>query len=266
MIEQMGALMDVDEALRRIKLIAPMLRQDVGTAVASHSVMEACNDVIPRGMNGIHTVYNDTYGIVQNALALKLAMDIARIFDVGQNPKFPPETQDKASVQVLGALFEIPGVKERLQAEASNWLPGIEDLRSDEEEQPSPEIAAIIEEIEAEHRAGDRETCSKTITAYLEIVARLSEVGSHEEAAIKRVRDFRNRRLAHSLFDKEPDALPMYSDLNLLLALAMDAAKHASLIVEGLNTEFDEQADRDRSTAEGYAACVLQGLRWAESA
>lgn len=123
-----------------------------------------------------------------------------------------------------------------------------------------------MEEIEADHRARDRETYRKTIVAYLEVVARLSAVGSEEEAAIKRVRDFRNRRLAHSLFDKEPDALPMYADLYLLLDLAMNAAMHASLIVEGLNTEFDEQADRDRTTAEGYAACVLAGLRSAEVA
>lgn len=122
-----------------------------------------------------------------------------------------------------------------------------------------------MEVIKAEHRAGDRETCGKTIAAYLDVTARLSAVGSEEEAAIKRIRDFRNRRLAHSLFDKEPDALPMYSDLHLLLALAMDAAKYASLAVVGLNTEFDEQADRDRSTAEGYAACVLEGLRLAET-
>lgn len=258
--------MDVEEALRRIRLIAPMLRQDVGTAVASHSVMEACNDVIPPGMKGIHTVFNDTYGIVQNALALKLAMDIARIFDVGQNPKFPPETQDKASVQVLAALFRVSGVRERLEAEASSWLPGIEDVGSDAGGPYSHEIAAIMEEMEAEHRAGDRESCGDAMAAYLEVAARLSAEGSKEEVAIKRIRDFRNRRLAHSLFDKEPDALPMYSDLNLLLALAMDAAKHASLIVEGLNTEFDEQADRDRSTAEGYASCVLEGLRSVEAA
>jgi hypothetical protein len=257
--------MVVDEALRRIKLIVPMLRQDVGTAVASHSVMEACNDVIPPGMKGIHTVYNDTYGVVQNALALKLAMDIARIFDVGQNPRFPPETQDKASVQVLAALFEVPGVQEQLEAEASGWLPGIEDLNCDGAGVSSPEIASIIQEMDAEHRAEDGESCGKAILAYLDIAARLSAAGSQEEAAIRRVREFRNRRLAHSLFDKEPDALPMYSDLDLLLSLAKEAAKHASMIVEGLNTEFDEQADRDRATAEGYAACVLEGLRSAEA-
>ena len=112
--------MDGEEALRRVKLITPMLGQDVRTTVASHSVMEACNDVIPprHERNPYH--FNETYGVVQNALSLKLAMDIARIFDVGQNPKFPPETQDKASVQVLAALFKVPGVQKRLEAEASD--------------------------------------------------------------------------------------------------------------------------------------------------
>lgn len=253
--------MEADEALRRIKLITPMLRRDVMTAVASHSVMEACNDVIPSGMKGIHTVFNETYGIVQNALTLKLSMDIARIFDVGQNLKFPPETQEKASIQVLAALLQVTGVTERLEAEASNWLPGIEDIPSDEDKIASPDVVGMMQTIEAEYQAGDREICRKTIAAYLDVTARLSAVGSKEEAAVKRIRDFRNRRLAHSLFDKEPDAIPMYSDLHLLLALAKEAVTHASLAVEGLDTEFDEQADRDRSTAEGYAACVLDGLR-----
>ncbi len=253
--------MEVEEALRRVRLITPMLRQDVGTAVASHSVMEACNDVIPPGMEGIHTLFNDTYGIIQNALALKLAMDIARIFDVGQNPKYPPETQDKASIQVLAALFKVPGVQERLEDEASDWLPGIKDISSEWAGPGSLEIAAITKTIEAEHRIGDREACGEAIAAFLDIESRLSVAGSEEEGAIHRIRDFRNRRLAHALFDKEPDALPMYSDLHLLLDLAMDAARYASLVVEGLNTEFDDQAYRDRSTAEGYAACVLTGLR-----
>jgi hypothetical protein len=54
--------------------------------------------------------------------------------------------------------------------------------------------------------------------------------------------------------------MPRFSDLNFLLEMAKRAAKHASLAVEGLNTEFDDQARRDREKAEGYAACVLDGL------
>ena len=54
--------------------------------------------------------------------------------------------------------------------------------------------------------------------------------------------------------------MPRFSDLNFLLEIAKRAAKHASLAVEGLNTEFDDQAQRDRENAEGDAACVLDGL------
>jgi hypothetical protein len=32
------------------------------------------------------------------------------------------------------------------------------------------------------------------------------------------------------------------------------------LLREGLNNEFDDQAQRERESAEGYAACVLDGL------
>lgn len=53
----------------------------------------------------------------------------------------------------------------------------------------------------------------------------------------------------------------MYSDLHLLLSVAMIAAQHASMVIEGLNTEFDEQAARFRKAGEGYAACVLAGLK-----
>lgn len=54
--------------------------------------------------------------------------------------------------------------------------------------------------------------------------------------------------------------LPRYADLNLLLAVAMKAAKHASMAIEGLNTEFDDRAGIYRKNAEGYAYCVVDGL------
>ena len=41
--------MDTEEALRRVRQIAPMLRVDVRTAVRSHAVLEAANDIVARG-------------------------------------------------------------------------------------------------------------------------------------------------------------------------------------------------------------------------
>jgi hypothetical protein len=51
-------------------------------AILSHAIMEAANDTVPKGMAGTNTIFSDTYFCTQNALALKLAMDLARIFDL----------------------------------------------------------------------------------------------------------------------------------------------------------------------------------------
>ncbi|AUW43861.1 hypothetical protein [Rhizobium leguminosarum] len=44
--------LNTEEALRRVRLIVPMLVADVQTAVLLHAVLEASNDTIPEGMMG----------------------------------------------------------------------------------------------------------------------------------------------------------------------------------------------------------------------
>jgi hypothetical protein len=68
-------------------------------------------------------------------------------------------------------------------------------------------------------------------------------------------------RPSSTLLDKEPDALPKYGDLDLLLGAAKEAAQHASLAVEGRNTDFDDLTQEDRRNADDYYACVLDGLK-----
>jgi hypothetical protein len=84
---------------------------------------------------------------------------------------------------------------------------------------------------------------------------------SEENAALVRIRQFRDRRLAHSLFDQEPDAWPRYADLERLLGVAKEAARLISFAVEGLNVDFDDMAQEDRKNAEGYYASLLDGLK-----
>jgi hypothetical protein len=55
--------------------------------------------------------------------------------------------------------------------------------------------------------------------------------------------------------------LPIYADLDLLLSIAKEAAKHASFAVEGNNVDFDDQAKEDRKNADDYYACVLDGIK-----
>jgi hypothetical protein len=87
---------DAADALARVQLISPRLREDVGTAALSYDVMEAANNTIPTGLAGIYTPFSSTYSAGQNALSLKVAMDPARIFDLSEG--HPAEAQDKASI------------------------------------------------------------------------------------------------------------------------------------------------------------------------
>jgi hypothetical protein len=47
--------METTKALRRVRLITPMMREDVGTAVLSNVVMQAANNTIPKGLKGTYT-------------------------------------------------------------------------------------------------------------------------------------------------------------------------------------------------------------------
>jgi hypothetical protein len=249
--------MGTEEALRRVKLIAPMLRRDVETAILSHAVMEAANDTIPKGMAGTYSDFVDTYSAVQNSLSLKLAMDLARIFDLSEGGRsHPPEKQDKASIQVLGALLRRPDVQNRLEEEAAQWFPGSAHFATVGSAHPQV-VEAMLDE---DYRSQNRHDCRKAIAAFLALAGRLEVEGSEEKDALRRTRDFRHSRLAHALFDKEPKA-PKYADLNLLLDLAKGVATSASLAVEGLSNDLGDQARRARQNAEGYAACVLDGLQ-----
>ena len=84
--------MDTTEALRRIRLITPMMRKDVETADLSSLVMEAANNTIPKGLEGTFTPFTNIYLAGQNALTKPIS---AREFSglrrlVGrQNPEEP---------------------------------------------------------------------------------------------------------------------------------------------------------------------------------
>lgn len=249
--------MNHKDAIEKIEKIVPMLRHDVETAILSHEVMEAQNAIVPKGLEGQHSDFVQTYGAIQNALVLKLAMDVARVFDF--SARYPVERQDMASVTVLGMLLDVPGVVDELTARASAWISGIE--WADDDRDRTSEVEAAAREILDEEQAADTETCKSALAEFAVLANRLSDPSSAEASALSRLRGFRNRRLAHSLFNKEPDAYPKYEDLTLLLEMAKTAARLSSMAVEGLNVNFAEQTSRSRENAEGYAHLVLDGLK-----
>lgn len=165
--------METGEAVRRVRAIIKMLRTDVRTAIHSHEVMEGLNEVVPKGLTGVRSTYVDAYGAFQNALALKLAMDIARIFDVTANSRYPIEEQDKASFPVLTALLAREDVQMYFINEAAHWFRGIANLGSVGD--APPELVAItISKLEQEHRDQDAADCKTAISEFLALAVRLN--------------------------------------------------------------------------------------------
>ncbi|TAU37642.1 hypothetical protein ELI43_34075 [Rhizobium leguminosarum] len=210
-------------------------------------------------MKGHWTEFNETYNAVQNALTLKLALDIARIFDLSVSAKYPAGEQDKASVQVLAALLERDDVTAELDKAATEWMSGFDYAGDDFASLPDG-VNDMLAEMAGDDAEENKASCRSAINEFIAEAAKLNDEAAGAHGALTRVRDFRNKRLTHSLFDKEPDALPLYSDLDILLEAAKIAARLAKL-AEMEATELEEQADRNRENAEGYAACVLDGLK-----
>jgi AbiU2 len=257
--------MDTEEALRRVRQITPMLLDNITTAVLSRAVLGAANDTIPKGLVGVDSDFVPTFTAIQNALALKLSLDLARILDLSTGKRaYPPHKQTKASIPVLAALIARADVQQCLEQAAEKWSSGVDHIGT-VEPAPSGVREAAISALEESNRFDDRDCCREAIAGFLAVAARLDEDGSDDKAALVRVRDFRNKWLAHSLFDEEPQT-PSFADLFMLLERAVEAGRHASLAVEGVNTEFDDQTQLRRENADGYYACVLDGLKRAAAA
>ena len=84
---------------------------------------------------------------------------------------------------------------------------------------------------------------------------------SAEKNTLERLKQFRNYRLAHPLFDKKPDKSPSYNDLKLLIGLAMEIFTDAILIIKGRNIDLNEHAKQLKMRANGFSECVVDGLK-----
>jgi hypothetical protein len=250
---------DAVNALGRVRLILPRLSEDVGTAVLSFVLLNAAHDTIVKGLKVVDTPFEGAYFGGQNALSLKLAMDLARIFDLSEG--YPAEAQDKASIPVLAALLTRPEVQDGLLQDAAKRIASIKIGYTAGSPPPDVLEADLLKSIKEGYRSPFGDACRKAITDFLSLAQGLEAKDSKENAALVRIRQFRNRRLAHFLFDKKPDAFPKHADLDLLLNIAKEATKHALFAVEGHKVDFDDMAQEDRKNADDYYACVLDGLK-----
>ena len=220
-----------NEAIRRVELIGKMLIADVRNASQTRAVFDAGNNTLPKildkNIRGAHAL-----NIIQRSLIMKLALDVARIFDVSENRELV--NQDKASIQVSASLLSIREVRKELMCRAGKWTPQINSM----------------ERINIQ-------ACLKAINM---VIAIADKISGQDADVLLRIRQFRTKRLAHALFDQTPDNLPTLNDIFCLMNYALDASRNLSLALEGINYDTQESEDLHRADAEEFYSAAAAGL------
>lgn len=218
----------VIEAQRRIDAIAPMLLWDVRRLRDTRSVMDAANrTVIARGL--VVGARAEPYNVIQQRLAMMLAVDLARVFDVSAGKHL--DSQDKASIPVLAHHLRRADIRASLEERARNWIAWLADENA--------------------------ETCVECIDHALSDYDRL--VSSDEgRTALERVRELRTQRLAHNLFDKDP-ARPFYSELFMLADFARSFVARTTLAIMGHADDLSDREQHLSRSAEAFWAAALDG-------
>jgi hypothetical protein len=217
------------EVLRRVEEILRLLDTNVHIAMAVEAAMESANELI-KGRPPIETYTGHAYKTISDSLAMWLAITLARIYDIGK--KHPKNRQDKASIPLLLHLLGQRRCQGILLLRARNWTPRMNDIHE--------------------------KTCRGAIQGALSAYASMAKTTAGRRAT-DRLRQFRDRRLAHTLRQKT-DALPTYSDLFLLVATARAVLQHATLAIDGRHFDLDAQQREYRNQADAFWAPALSAV------
>jgi hypothetical protein len=143
------------------------------------------------------------YNTVHSSLVTSLSLVIARLFDQGTK-SYHPDRRDTLSIPILIHNFKREDVVSIFANRAKSWP--IDDSK-------------IVEQ-----------RCKDCVIAMEDL-----EIDPKGKIALESLKDFRDRRLAHSL-DKEFIA-PRFQDLTHLRNVAMEIGAHARLVIEGVHWE-----------------------------
>ncbi len=224
---------DAAEAVRRVRAIVEFLDMDVPGVIEACELMEAANRIVPPVFKSREFDAAEAYGILQASLAMKMTVDLARLFDFSRAHGAKPRAeQDTASIPVLASLLKVGGVRDAL-------LPG---------------------------SGCDAVAFDSCVAAITHIAGAIDDPANSAHGALARIVDIRNKRLGHLLFDKSVDALPRYADLFLLVDMAAEATQNALLVTRGLNSDFAEKRRRLRAVSDLFIAWSTDGLKRGQDA
>lgn len=196
---------DTAEGIRRLHEIATRLHRSIRWALQRRGAMDAGNRAIGE-LNVSHGML--AYNILHSTLVRSLTIEVAAAFDWSEKRSIT--AQQKASIPSLVHHLRLPGVADRLLELSRQWS----GLPVDQNEKDCRDALQRIEQ-----RHSDCWT------------------DPNFQDLLKRLREVRDYRLAHNLFDKDPGEMT-YAQLFTLLDIAKSFAADGLLAVTGHGQDY----------------------------
>ncbi len=214
-------------------MIGPIVR-DVQFGLAVEAALEAGNDIVVKPP--ARPVYGaGTYNTISHSAALTLALVLSRLFDPGSRWRHADE-KDTNSIPILLHYLAQQRCRGLLGNRARTWVTGMPHMADSQQ-------AACLQHID------------RAIDAYKTL--NLSPKG---RLAKRRLREFRNKILAHNLRTPMETGHPRFGELFLLMKAAAQIVGSADFAIRGSNRDLGEYAENRRGEADEFWTHALTGL------
>ncbi len=195
------------------------IERDIRIALAAEAALETANAIVVATPDA-ERPGPLTYEAVAQALVLNLGMSLARLYDHGSKNRHPNK-RDLASIPLIARLLRQKRCQAELARQARQWTPQIPSFADSQE-------------------AACRRAIADALAAYSQL--RADPAG---RVAVRKLRQMRDRVMAHSYMDEVLIAMPTYNQLFLLADVARDVAAGAMLAINGRHVELlDFEEDR----------------------
>lgn len=173
-----------------------------------------------------------TYSAIAQSLALNVTISLARLYDPGTR-RVHPNKRDIASIPLMVRLLKQKRCQKAMMQRARDWTPHLEGMAN---------IHATA--------------CGKAIEAAINSYETLQKT-PEGRAASKKLREFRNFRLVHSMMRDMIKSLPTYRELFNLIDVARNLVENASLAIDGKNRDLKETEANYRDNADAFWRMAL---------
>jgi AbiU2 len=200
------------EAVRRLGGMLKAIYRDALMVLAAEAALETANAIVVASPNA-ERPGPVTYETVTQSLMLNMAMSLARLYDLGSR-RYPPNKRDLASIPLIVRLLKQKRCQDELARRARAWIPHMPSIADSQEKACRKAIADVLAAFTA---------------------LRCDPTG---RAAMARLRNMRDKLMAHSFMEEVRLAMPTYDQLFRLADVARDVAAGAMFAIDGQHVDL----------------------------